>query len=136
MFIIGGGGGIGAEAVSFLTSVISPPSGSVCVSIEIISGALGNSIGSTSITVALSTIRLSLVFLGDVSSWAQRLQPVEVSALFGGDAAVLTESTERFRRNFFGSALLVVPVGVLGDVRDLTVLAFDGDGVFGGLVGS
>lgn len=133
MFIIGGGGGIGAETVSFLTSVISPPSESVCVSIEIISGALGNSIGSTSITVALSTIRLSLFFLGDIRNWAHRLHPFEESALFGGDDAELTESTERFRRNFFGSARLVVPVGVLGDVRDLTVLAFVGDGVFGGL---
>lgn len=69
MFIIGGGGGIGAKTSSFFTSPFSfsSISGSVCVSMDMSSGALGNSIASTSITVALSTIRFSVILIGDVS---------------------------------------------------------------------
>lgn len=74
MFIMGGGGGgIGAETVSLglVTSVTSSRSFSVCVSMDLSSGALGKSIGSTSITVALSTNFFSLrfgVFFGDDSN--------------------------------------------------------------------
>lgn len=131
----GGGGGTGADTSTFFGSTLSSGTESVCVSMEINSEAFGKTIGSTSITVALSTIRFfSVVFFGDVSNWAHRLHPLplEISEGFCGEVATtLTEPTERFLLKRFGSGRVVDPVGVLGDVRDLTgVFVFIGEGVF------
>lgn len=58
--------------------------------------------------------------------------PIGLSLDFNGGDEALTESTDKFLRNLFGSERAVPPVGVLGVVRDLKVLLRGGVGAFAG----
>lgn len=121
---IGGGGGAATDgSIAFVDSsssaLFSLFSESVCVSTDFVSVGFGKTIGSTSMTVALSTKRFA-VFEGELSIHFLHRAPLEV--LLTGEDVDETESAELFLRRRRVGVDANPPVGVLGVVLDLSGL--------------